>query len=89
MENIAGNDNATVLKFEDIFHPLNGIQVMVKLVKWLNISLIQPITSEMITEKINKTKNIQTNGWDNHCTEIVNKYCSSLIKEFKYCTYPR
>ena len=62
---------------------------MVRLVKWLNISLVQPITSEMITAKINKTKNVETNWWDNHCTEIVNEYCSSLMKEFEYSTCPR
>ena len=87
--NIAKNGNATVLKFEEVFHPLNGIQVMVRLVKWLNISLVQPITSEMITAKINKTNNVETNWWDNHCTEIVNEYCSSLMEEFEYSTCPR
>jgi len=89
LQNIVNNDNAVVLKFEEVFHPLNGIQVLEKLVKWLNISLVQPITSKMITVKINRTKSTETNWWDKHCTEIVNQYCISLIKEIDSCKFLR
>ena len=78
---VVGNDNAITLRFEQVFHISTGVDVMANLVKWLDVALQKPITKEMITAKINMTKGFYADLWDNHCNKIVNKYCSSLLRE--------
>ena len=80
---VLGNDNATTLRFEQLFHPSMGVNVMANLVEWLEVAIRKPITREMIAAKINMTKGLYSDFWDNHCNKIVNRYCGSLLKQIE------
>ena len=82
-ESIVNKDNAITVKFEEVFDPVTGVDVITKIVEWLNISLDRQIDREMIIKKINKTKKAQ-NIWDKDCERIMNKYCRSLMEYFGY-----
>lgn len=81
---VLGNRNAIILKFEQVFHPSTGVDIMANLVKWLEVSLKKPVTTEMITTKINMTKGFNADLWDNTCNKIMHRYCQYLLKEFGY-----
>jgi len=79
-----GNDNVFTLKFEQIFHPVTGVDVMERLIKWLGVAVKKPITQAVIATKINTANEENANSWDQHCTKTVNRYCRSLLKEIGY-----
>jgi hypothetical protein len=71
------------VKFEDVFHPDRGVEVMTKLMEWLNIALLKPIDRKTVTERVNVTKG-GVDLWDEKCTAITNKFCRSLMSELGY-----
>ena len=84
MKALSGRNNSISLRFEQVFNPATGVDVMKGLIKWLDIGLKKPITQEMIVTKKNATIEDNVNSWDGHCTTIMNRYCSSVLRDLGY-----
>ncbi|SPD74047.1 hypothetical protein PITCH_A2030191 [uncultured Desulfobacterium sp.] len=81
---IKGKENTFFLRFEQVFHPDTGFEVMSRLVGWLDVALRKPISRDMLSTKINKTKGDKAYLWDNTCNRIMNRHCLPLLNQIKY-----
>lgn len=84
LKSIENKENAIMIKFENIFDPMTGIENIERLVEWAGISLKSPITNEVITKKLNVTKAPDIFLWDGHCDKIMNEFCGVLMKKMGY-----
>jgi len=78
------NDNSLLLKFEDIFDPQTGVDIIKSLVDWLDLELKKPINREIVTARINQTRNDGVDYWDGGCADSVNRICGRVMKELEY-----
>ena len=84
LKNEMGNEKLRILRFEDLFHPEIGLQIMSDLLEWLNLSVRTPISKQVLTQKMNVTRGVYTHWWDDECTEILTRFCSPLMIRFGY-----
>lgn len=78
------NKRFITVRFEDIFDPENGPNVLKRLLDWLELLPRHCIEKSAILQKVNPSKPDKDIKWDKRCDEIVKKRCGDLMKLFHY-----
>jgi hypothetical protein len=84
---LPGDGRSVILRFEDVFDPKNGAQLLNDLMEWLDIRISKPITPETIGTKMNRSGGTPAQWWDERCSSIMRQFCSSLMREYGYDTH--
>jgi hypothetical protein len=84
LETIAGNEHVITLRFEDIFDPQKGTDILFRLMEWLELPLVRPIDSKTVTTKQNISRTGSEDQWNEHCSQIVKRNNSGLMERFGY-----
>lgn len=78
------NTQYMTIRFEDVFDPGKGPDILKQLADWLGLVPKRRIDSSVLLEKVNSSKADQKIFWDERCNKIVADKCMALMKIFQY-----
>jgi hypothetical protein len=84
LDSIRGWDNVITLRFEDIFDARKGKEILTDLMEWLELPLVRPIDTAVVTAKQNVSERDISGQWDEECTRIVMNNNGKLMEKFGY-----
>ena len=83
LNHLQNTDRYVMIKFEEVFDPARGLDIVKNLLEWLELPVKNSLTKKMFEKKINSSQSLLC-SWDEICDRIMISHCGQLMQKLGY-----